>query len=64
MQQIAEGAIKAGKKINENMFLVHDRTEAINFAVNRVKEKDDAVVFLGKGHEKTIERADGVHEWR
>jgi UDP-N-acetylmuramoyl-L-alanyl-D-glutamate--2,6-diaminopimelate ligase len=55
MDQIAKGAESAGKLRNKNLFLVHDRTEAIQFAVNRAK-KDDTVIFLGKGHEKDILR--------
>ena len=45
------------------MFLVLDRTEAITFAMTRVSAAHDTVVLLGKGHEKTIERADGEHPW-
>ncbi|MFZ2125499.1 MAG: UDP-N-acetylmuramoyl-L-alanyl-D-glutamate--2,6-diaminopimelate ligase [Candidatus Saccharimonadales bacterium] len=63
LQQIASGAEKASKKLNKDMFLVHDRAEAIKFAMTRVKSADDTVVILGKGHEKTIERADGSHPW-
>jgi UDP-N-acetylmuramoyl-L-alanyl-D-glutamate--2,6-diaminopimelate ligase len=63
MNEIAAGAEKAGKKREADLFLVHDRTEAINFAISRAKSKDDTVLLLGKGHEKTIERADGEHEW-
>lgn len=55
MEQIAEGAEKAGKVRDKNLFLVHDRTEAINFAVRRAK-KGDTVLLLGKGHEKDILR--------
>ncbi|PJE65474.1 hypothetical protein COU91_01480 [Candidatus Saccharibacteria bacterium CG10_big_fil_rev_8_21_14_0_10_47_8] len=62
MDQIAEGAKKAGKKQDKDLFLVHDRTEAIKFAIGRAK-KGDTVMLLGKGHEKTIERADGEHHW-
>lgn len=62
MDQIAKGAEKAGKVRGKNLFLVHDRTEAIQFAVRRAK-KGDTVLLLGKGHEKTIERADGEHPW-
>ena len=62
INQIAEGAEKAGKTRDKNLFLVHDRTEAIKFAVGRAK-KGDTVLLLGKGHEKTIERADGEHPW-
>jgi UDP-N-acetylmuramoyl-L-alanyl-D-glutamate--2,6-diaminopimelate ligase len=62
MEQIADGAKKAGKQLDKDMFLVHDRTEAINFAISRAN-KGDTVMLLGKGHEKTIERADGEHRW-
>jgi UDP-N-acetylmuramoyl-L-alanyl-D-glutamate--2,6-diaminopimelate ligase len=62
MTEIASGAEKAGKLRELNLFLVHDRTEAIHFAVNRA-QKGDTVLLLGKGHEKTIERADGEHPW-
>lgn len=63
LSQIAEGAERSGKVKDQDMFLVLDRTEAINFAMTRVKSKDDTVVLLGKGHEKTIERADGEDPW-
>lgn len=62
MDQIASGAEEAGKVRDKNLFLVHDRTEAINFAVRRAK-KGDTVLLLGKGHEKTIERANGENPW-
>lgn len=63
LEQIAVGGAKAGKTRDKTMFLMLDRTEAINFAMTRVKSKDDTVILLGKGHEKTIERADGEHPW-
>ena len=63
MHQIAEGAEKAGKVRDRNLFLVHDRTEAIKFAIKRARKPSDTVLLLGKGHEKTIERADGEHPW-
>jgi UDP-N-acetylmuramoyl-L-alanyl-D-glutamate--2,6-diaminopimelate ligase len=62
MKQIAGGAELAGKVRDKDLFLVHDRTEAINFAVKRA-HAGDTVILLGKGHEKTIERADGEHPW-
>lgn len=62
MNQIAGGAEEAGKVREHNLFLVHDRTEAINFAVKRA-QKGDTVLLLGKGHEKTIERANGENPW-
>jgi len=62
MNDIAVGAEKAGKVRDKDLFLVHDRTEAIAFAVGRAKT-GDTVLLLGKGHEKTIEHADGEHPW-
>lgn len=58
MNQIASGAEKAGKKRDENLFLILDRTKAIEFALKTAK-KGDTVILLGKGHEKTIERPIG-----
>jgi UDP-N-acetylmuramoyl-L-alanyl-D-glutamate--2,6-diaminopimelate ligase len=63
LEQIATGAERAGKVRDRNLFLVHDREEAIKFALGRASSPDDTVVLLGKGHEKTIERADGEHPW-
>ena len=63
MDMIAGGAEKAGKVRDQNVFLVHDRTEAIAFALSRATGANDTVLLLGKGHEKTIERADGEHPW-
>lgn len=63
LSQIAEGGEKAGKVLDKNMFKVLDRESAIRFAFKRAKTSDDTVVLLGKGHEKTIERADGEHPW-
>ena len=62
MEGIAQGAEAAGKVRDKDLFLVHDRPEAINFAVRRAGQ-GDTVLFLGKGHEKTIEHADGEHPW-
>jgi UDP-N-acetylmuramoyl-L-alanyl-D-glutamate--2,6-diaminopimelate ligase len=56
LEQIAAGAEKAGKVRDKDLFLVHDRTEAIAFALGRAAGSDDAVLLLGKGHEKDILR--------
>jgi len=63
LEQIAEGAKKAGKKLGKDLFLVLNREEAIGFAMTQVTSPDDVVVLLGKGHELTIERADGTYPW-
>lgn len=62
MNQIAAGAEQAGKTRDKDLFLIHDRTQAIGYALS-LAQKGDTVLLLGKGHEKTIERADGVHPW-
>jgi UDP-N-acetylmuramoyl-L-alanyl-D-glutamate--2,6-diaminopimelate ligase len=62
MNQIADGAEAAGKVREQNLFLVHDRTEAITYAIRRATA-GDTVLLLGKGHEKTIERANGENPW-
>ena len=63
LKEIAAGAKKAGKKEGKDLHLILNREEAIGFAMTQAKSKDDVVVLLGKGHEKTIERADGEYPW-
>jgi len=63
LNAIAEGVKSQGKKLDSDLFIIGNRTEAINFAVTRATSTEDMVLFLGKGHEKTIERADGEHPW-
>ena len=63
LAQIASGAGKAGKIKDKDMFLILDRKKAIKFALGRASNPEDTIVLLGKGHEKTIERADGEHYW-
>jgi UDP-N-acetylmuramoyl-L-alanyl-D-glutamate--2,6-diaminopimelate ligase len=53
LQQIASGAIKAGKTTNKDLFLVPEREDAVQKAVGLAK-KGDIVLLLGKGHEKSI----------
>jgi UDP-N-acetylmuramoyl-L-alanyl-D-glutamate--2,6-diaminopimelate ligase len=55
MDQIAGGAEKGGKRRDKDLFLVHDRPDAIQFAVDYA-QKGDTVLLLGKGHEKDILR--------
>lgn len=62
LDQIAKAAEKAGKVRDKDLFLVHNREEAIKFALSRAKP-GDTVLLLGKGHEKTIERDDREDPW-
>ena len=62
MNQIASGSEKVGKIRDKDLFLINDRTEAINFAIKRA-QYDDTVLLLGKGHEKVIHRAHGDDTW-
>lgn len=63
LDQIVGGAKKSGKTVGKDLFLELDRVKAIELAMTRAHSKDDTVILLGKGHEKTIERADGEHPW-
>lgn len=62
MNDIAAGAEKSGKIRDTDLFLIHDRVEAMEFALKKA-QKGDTVLFLGKGHEKTMEDAAGEHPW-
>ncbi len=62
LEQIAEGAREKGKKDGESIFKILNRPNAILEACKMAK-KGDTVLFLGKGNEKTIERADGAHAY-
>ena len=53
MRQIVSGAESAGKILDKDVLMVHDRTEAVKMAIN-VAKKGDLVILLGKGHEKSI----------
>lgn len=54
------GAEKQDKVLGKNLFKELDRKKAIKLALDTAK-KGDLVLILGKGHEKTILRADGPH---
>ena len=62
MNGFIEGAEKAGKKLGKNLFKEPNRKKAIELAIKTAK-KGDLVLILGKGHEKTILRADGPHNF-
>ena len=62
LEQIAVGARKSGKKDDKDLFKILDRPTAI-YECLKMAKKGDTVLYLGKGHEKTIERADGEHPY-
>ncbi len=57
-----KGAEKSGKTLGKDLFKELDREKAIKLALETAKP-GDIVLILGKGHEKTILRADGPHEF-
>ena len=58
--EFIKGAEKQGKVLGKDLFKELDRKKAIELALNKAK-KGDLVLILGKGHEKSILRADGPH---
>ena len=62
MDDFVVGAEKAGKKLGKDLFKEVDRKKAIELSFKLAK-KGDLVLILGKGHEKTILRADGPHDF-
>lgn len=60
--EFVRGAEKAGKVREKDLLVELDRREAIRKALG-VAKTGDLVLILGKGHEKTILRADGAHEF-
>ena len=61
-EQFVVGAEKVGKRLGTDLFVELDRGKAIEMAIGMAK-KDDMVLILGKGHEKTILRKDGPVEF-
>ena len=57
-----KGAEKAGKTLGKDLIKELNRKKAIKLALESAKP-GDLVLILGKGHEKTILRADGPHDF-
>ena len=58
IDQVAEGALEKGKKLNDNIFKVLDRRDAIEKAL-KLADDDDVVLITGKGSEQAIVVANG-----
>ncbi len=63
IEQIAKGAQSTKRLSDDHIHRIANREEAIGYAMTLATSPRDVVVLLGKGHEKTIERADGVYPW-
>lgn len=62
LDAIALGAEKSGKVRDKNLYLIHDRTEAIQKTIEKA-QAGDTVLLLGKGHEKSILGNAGKRLW-
>lgn len=62
LSAMAEGARTAGAALGREFVLVPDRREAIRLAIGRARP-GDVVLLAGKGHERTLERADETLPW-
>jgi UDP-N-acetylmuramoyl-L-alanyl-D-glutamate--2,6-diaminopimelate ligase len=54
IDQVAEGAIKAGKILNQDLFKISERKEAIKLASSNWLKPGDLLIFTGKGSEQAI----------
>ena len=62
LEALASAMRDAGGVEGRSFERVPDRREAIGRALDLARA-GDAVVLAGKGHERSIERADGAHPW-
>jgi UDP-N-acetylmuramoyl-L-alanyl-D-glutamate--2,6-diaminopimelate ligase len=62
LEEIAAGAEAGGAHRGQELWLVPDRTAAIEAAFEAARD-GDIVLLAGKGHEQTIETADGAVPW-
>lgn len=60
LKDIALGCVN--HNIDQDLYLISNREAAIAHAISLAK-KDDTVLCLGKGHEKTIEYSSGTIAW-
>ena len=59
LKMIAVGAEKEGKVMGDNLFIIHDRPQAIRETF-KMAQKGDIVLLLGKSHENSIIYKDHV----
>jgi UDP-N-acetylmuramoyl-L-alanyl-D-glutamate--2,6-diaminopimelate ligase len=62
LEEIAAGAEEAGKRREQDLFLIPDRRDAIRHALASARP-GDIVLLAGKGHEPTLATATGPQDW-
>lgn len=62
LDAIAEGAEHVGRVRGHDLLLIADRAAAIAEAIDQARA-GDVVLLAGKGHERTIEMAEGPVDW-
>ncbi len=62
LDEIAAGAEAAGRVRGRDLLVIADRASAVRAAFEHARA-GDVVLLAGKGHESTIEMADGSHPW-
>lgn len=53
-EQIEVGCLAVGGIFGKTIFREDDRIKAIDFAINKLAKRGDWILFLGKGHEKSM----------
>lgn len=61
--QIAEGLRKENKTEGQDFFVIEDRADAINFAINELAQPNDVVIICGKGHERSMCYGTTEYHW-
>jgi UDP-N-acetylmuramoyl-L-alanyl-D-glutamate--2,6-diaminopimelate ligase len=62
LEEIAEGAERAGRRRGHDLLLIPDRAAAIEAAFEQARS-GDVVLLAGKGHERTIETSGAALPW-
>jgi UDP-N-acetylmuramoyl-L-alanyl-D-glutamate--2,6-diaminopimelate ligase len=62
LEAIACGAEQAGRVPGRDLLVIEDRSEAIVAAIARARP-GDVVLLAGKGHERSVETAEGPRPW-
>ena len=61
--EITRGLEEAGRRREQDYFVVNDRGEAIAFAIGEIARPGDVVIVTGKGHERSMCFGTTEHPW-